>query len=924
MFHVVRKQRMMGDPSKCSTNNSTSESISHGFHISSGRVAVAPSVRISSSLTGALRTQSILDLDEKNAKKLVAGPESSVVSSATYSKNFCSIVPSAPVPVLVQDVQAINMSPENNSGDGVILIPTDRRNIRMNDTCTVRTEKDETKFRVIHSENHEKTENTNTNCTKNTRTEKHTKSNFRQSVRNSCSHDDDHQSMPGSPLSTTITTTSSMTINSHNNNSHNGVTTPSCTQSKSTYDYGVKSVESCSDNNDKIGAKKKQENSDENKTMGKVYKGSDLKVHVSTNVDDDDILPISNSQHQVMSNSEKDESNNNYGTMRATPISSKFEPSHPCCKDETKKASMEIQKPQHDHLSSKSGEENVLGLHNEGNRNEDETTSSQTAASNTGSSVSTGRWTQEEHEAFLAGLKIYGREWKKVSTKIPTRTSAQIRSHAQKYFAKLAKTNQNAALDNNQHVSCIMTLSSQPQMHQNLTPSVRQTVEKILANPDSVKQEVEETLARLYERYQLLQQQIQQQYAQPPNNTSTSMAAGSNTSNINSTVPILRPTRNNGTNQTKEVLQPSNSSHKNKLTRLTAPQTVGNKSTTTIILKPQPTLVQSDYHMNNTVSIHNNHHDQFSTVISNSNDNTTNLANSNNVQVAPAHEPTWLSQNSSTRTNPDAHVNSLAQNSTSISHSIGRTSINQDNSFSAIFHQNASNNLSAVRTNPTYHLSFLPSSSSVSTITPKSSKLPTPQPTHPITQVDAAPNKELIALEVLRSGLRNSPHQSKPPPPSVAPPSITLGADNASKAALLSTHSSHISNLSNLKGSTCTDSSPSQHSRMVVSLPLNAPTNNTTISHRRSYIQPESNTIVHNNSQQQQKQQHHLPTNMIPSPTLTFHNNNNRNVSSCDTNSDSIITTMDVTLPFVSGTSRHLDGPESDDLKLPKKRRKTS
>ncbi|ETV71925.1 hypothetical protein H257_12759 [Aphanomyces astaci] len=54
-------------------------------------------------------------------------------------------------------------------------------------------------------------------------------------------------------------------------------------------------------------------------------------------------------------------------------------------------------------------------------------------------SMNGGRWTDEEHERFLAGLTEHGREWKKVASKIKTRTSAQIRSHAQKYFAKLAK-----------------------------------------------------------------------------------------------------------------------------------------------------------------------------------------------------------------------------------------------------------------------------------------------------------------------------------------------------------------------------------------------------------------------------------------------------------------------------------------------------
>ncbi len=57
-----------------------------------------------------------------------------------------------------------------------------------------------------------------------------------------------------------------------------------------------------------------------------------------------------------------------------------------------------------------------------------------------GGGVSRGRWTAEEHEAFLQGLRMYGREWKRVAADIRTRTSAQIRSHAQKYFAKLAKS----------------------------------------------------------------------------------------------------------------------------------------------------------------------------------------------------------------------------------------------------------------------------------------------------------------------------------------------------------------------------------------------------------------------------------------------------------------------------------------------------
>lgn len=55
----------------------------------------------------------------------------------------------------------------------------------------------------------------------------------------------------------------------------------------------------------------------------------------------------------------------------------------------------------------------------------------------------TGRWTSEEHQLFLQGLEIHGKGWKKIAGLIKSRTVVQIRTHAQKYFQKLAKAKQN-------------------------------------------------------------------------------------------------------------------------------------------------------------------------------------------------------------------------------------------------------------------------------------------------------------------------------------------------------------------------------------------------------------------------------------------------------------------------------------------------
>ena len=62
-----------------------------------------------------------------------------------------------------------------------------------------------------------------------------------------------------------------------------------------------------------------------------------------------------------------------------------------------------------------------------------------------GGNINYGRWTEQEQSAFVLGLELHGKNWKKIQPMVRTRTLTQIRTHAQKYYAKLARRQGKAA-----------------------------------------------------------------------------------------------------------------------------------------------------------------------------------------------------------------------------------------------------------------------------------------------------------------------------------------------------------------------------------------------------------------------------------------------------------------------------------------------
>jgi len=100
---------------------------------------------------------------------------------------------------------------------------------------------------------------------------------------------------------------------------------------------------------------------------------------------------------------------------------------------------------------------------------------------------------------------------KKVALHIPTRTSAQIRSHAQKYFARITKEDStNGFCDQSQFcVENDVNSGVSPALKtRKLSLSTLAKIDAIMHNPHAVEDEVLSTLRALEERYRELQERI--------------------------------------------------------------------------------------------------------------------------------------------------------------------------------------------------------------------------------------------------------------------------------------------------------------------------------------------------------------------------------------------------------------------------------
>ena len=112
---------------------------------------------------------------------------------------------------------------------------------------------------------------------------------------------------------------------------------------------------------------------------------------------------------------------------------------------------------------------------------------------------SDGRWNTEEHIRFIRGCLLYGNNWKKVESHVKTRTSTQIRSHAQKFLIKLKKKYKINDTFNNEKNTNFIILNDESK-----DESIKEDIDSIINNFNSVNEiengmeKIERLLLRIF------------------------------------------------------------------------------------------------------------------------------------------------------------------------------------------------------------------------------------------------------------------------------------------------------------------------------------------------------------------------------------------------------------------------------------------
>jgi SHAQKYF class myb-like DNA-binding protein len=103
-----------------------------------------------------------------------------------------------------------------------------------------------------------------------------------------------------------------------------------------------------------------------------------------------------------------------------------------------------------------------------------------------------GRWSYEEHIKFIEALVKFGKNWKDVQKYVGTRTTAQARSHAQKFLLKLKmfKTNNSSFDFSNSNIKNLLNVIEEIKRKKNNDEDEKQYVINTLINlSDSITTE---------------------------------------------------------------------------------------------------------------------------------------------------------------------------------------------------------------------------------------------------------------------------------------------------------------------------------------------------------------------------------------------------------------------------------------------------